>query len=392
MARSDRISLLPEDILDHILGFLPIQDIAKTAVLSTMWRDLWFTLRQLCFDRQFFRYFDNKCKASRYEKISCAFYTINKVILQHKGTIQKFVIDLSHVGERTIKSRSYDCDQWLPLVKSKGVEELHLFFKLTPYNYKLPNWVFSCSTLKGLHLGGFRIEPTEFPSTLSNLTSLYLHAVCFGPTNLPCYVVDGPMLKNLSFSSCNSIAPFKITARSLSSLTIKNCFNRDSGKILPIACDLISIRTLDVDYGSLEGLPVQANAINLELLKLSKFRFQDDVTTSAFVRLLSICPKLCKLEITYAGTDVNCIESLSELLKNLHSVAQTCKKLLFLELNLYKGEWAEILFINEMLASLPALEKVTITCSGPRMKSKILERVMCFARTSTKAKIVIYPS
>ncbi|CAH9113380.1 unnamed protein product [Cuscuta europaea] len=39
MAAKDRISGLPGDIFDHILGFLPIRDAARTSALSAVWRD-----------------------------------------------------------------------------------------------------------------------------------------------------------------------------------------------------------------------------------------------------------------------------------------------------------------------------------------------------------------
>ncbi|CAH9096332.1 unnamed protein product [Cuscuta epithymum] len=298
MARSDRFSQLPEDILDHILGFLPIQDIVRTTVLSTIWRDLWFTLRQLCFDRRFFSYIDKKNRTSKYVKKSCAFYIINKVLLQHRGTIQKFAIDLSQVGKVSIRSRSFDFDQCLDLVVRKGVQEVHLQF--WGESYKLPNCIFSCSTVKSLHLCRINIVPIDFPHTLPYLTSLYFEDIRFGPADLPYYVIDVPMLKNLSFSNCGDISPFKVTARNLCNLTIKDCCSSQLCSIFPLASNLISIRTLDLHCESLQGLPQETDATNVELLKLEGFRFHNDGLTSAFVHLLCICPQLCKLEITFS--------------------------------------------------------------------------------------------
>ncbi|CAH9118543.1 unnamed protein product [Cuscuta europaea] len=157
MARSDRISRLPQDILDHILVSFPIQDIAKTAVLSTFWRDLWFTLPQLCFDLQFFSYCDKKYQGSQYVEQSGGLNIINKVLLQHRGKIRKFVIDLYDVPTQTFTSWSFDVDQWLHSVTCKGVAEVHL--KLGQGLYKLPNlWqseivlVATCATFSRLPL------------------------------------------------------------------------------------------------------------------------------------------------------------------------------------------------------------------------------------------------
>lgn len=50
----DTISQFPVDILDHILGLLPIKNAARAAVLSSVWRGGWSSLTQLNFDDHFF--------------------------------------------------------------------------------------------------------------------------------------------------------------------------------------------------------------------------------------------------------------------------------------------------------------------------------------------------
>lgn len=93
------------------MGFLPIKEAAKTAVLSTIWRDVWYSLTQLKFDDNFFQYIAKKYRRSnKYVKKSASLYVINKVLLQYKGTIRKFVLNFPSVGILTIKSRSFDFD------------------------------------------------------------------------------------------------------------------------------------------------------------------------------------------------------------------------------------------------------------------------------------------
>ena len=43
----DRISLLPDDLLRHILSFLPTQDAIRTSVLSRRWQRVWIGLPTL---------------------------------------------------------------------------------------------------------------------------------------------------------------------------------------------------------------------------------------------------------------------------------------------------------------------------------------------------------
>ncbi|CAH9119677.1 unnamed protein product [Cuscuta europaea] len=405
MASRDRISQLPEDILDHILGLLSIQQVAKTAVLSTVWRDLWTTLTQLCFDYDFFEYFDKKYRRdSKYVRKSSGLYVITKVLLQHKGTIRKCVIHLSHAGILTLRSRSFDFDQWLHLLTFKRVEELHLSFE--DKAYKLPNFIFSCSTLKNLHLEAFSIEPLNLPRTLlPNLTSLYFVDVDFGPTNVSNYVVDVPMLENLSFRGCENILHLKITARKLCSLAI-NGLCSEVDKSLRLNLDFKSICTLELDNWSLQyilaesatkGRQLQPHTLNVELLILSGFRFQRDVETSSFVRLLCICPMLCQLEISFWGIEDNTykpLDATSKRLKKLRTVVRTYNRLLVLKLCSFRGLRSQMHFIKEMLACLPSLERVIFIFhymyddDDSYKKHEIMEEVLCFPRASTKAKMV----
>ena len=50
----DRISKLPDDILTHILSFLPTKDAIGTIVLSKRWNDLWTFMINLDFDDHLF--------------------------------------------------------------------------------------------------------------------------------------------------------------------------------------------------------------------------------------------------------------------------------------------------------------------------------------------------
>ncbi|KAK4362110.1 hypothetical protein RND71_017351 [Anisodus tanguticus] len=51
--REDRISDLPRNVIDRILVLLPVQDAARTCVLSKSWRYIWTMLPSLVLDNQF---------------------------------------------------------------------------------------------------------------------------------------------------------------------------------------------------------------------------------------------------------------------------------------------------------------------------------------------------
>ncbi|VFQ95334.1 unnamed protein product [Cuscuta campestris] len=394
----DQIRQLPVEILDHIMGLLPIQEAAKTAVLSKLWGDVWSSLTQLCFDYNFFRYFQIKHrKEGKYFKLSSCLYAINKVLLQHKGPIKKFVFLFPGGCPLIVRSRSYDMNQWLLLVTQQGVEEIRLCFGSR--EYKLPECIFSSSTLKRLHLSGLCIAPQISPCTSPNLTSLCFKEAKFLPRNTTNYSIDVPKLENLSFYCCENISHFNIIARNLRSLRIARHSTGKGDNFLPVNIDLRSIHTLDLEGSSHEdilgdhtsnGLPPQLPALNVKSLKLSGDYF---LTDAAFVCLLRKCPKLCKLKIHFQREwDMSrCIDATSGHFEKLRCVAQTHKMLWSLKFWAFNGSKPQMHFIKEMLANLPALEKVVIIYSlymfDRNKKHDILEEISHFPCASPKAKI-----
>ncbi|KAK1368135.1 hypothetical protein POM88_034227 [Heracleum sosnowskyi] len=63
--RIDRISMLPRQIQESILCFLPIRDAVRTSILSQCRRHCWTTIPLLNFDYQFF--IDMMVKSRSYE-------------------------------------------------------------------------------------------------------------------------------------------------------------------------------------------------------------------------------------------------------------------------------------------------------------------------------------
>jgi len=106
---SDRISCLPDHIIDPILSRLPIKEAGRTSVLSNKWRKKWSTLPDLVFDRQ--------CVSSAVSKdpsvIENKFVrTINHVLLLHSDPINKFKISDSGCDLIGVNSMA-DIDRWI---------------------------------------------------------------------------------------------------------------------------------------------------------------------------------------------------------------------------------------------------------------------------------------
>ncbi|XP_031121029.1 putative F-box/FBD/LRR-repeat protein At5g44950 [Ipomoea triloba] len=410
MAGRDRISELPFDIIDKILRFLLIEEVARMAVLSTFWKDIWFSLTHLNFDAKFLKHIekkyshahnDNRTKNMKKKRrindiwTSAGLHVINKVLIQHNGFINKFVIDFSHTPRNTLRSRSFDIDQWLLLVTQKGVEEINI--SLRPENeYSLPNCIFSCPSLKILHIYGVSIKPINAQCTLPNVTSLQFQDVNFDGGDL---LVDVPMLNSLSFIGCKNMTTFNIAAKKLDHLAILDCSFYEFSDNL----ELRYFRSLELDNSSIKDfvyefirrtrLPLRQHALNVQHLtistkeELSSLDNDDEmrIGVSAFMYLLQICPHLRIFDV-----DLSFSEILPKLPELLHIVRHGYKMLRILELQEFAGFQRQILFIKELLACSPILEKVVI--NRGRVTNIYFENnkeeILHFHRASTKVEII----
>ncbi|CAH9113362.1 unnamed protein product [Cuscuta europaea] len=387
MAAEDRISGLPSDILDHILGLLPIRDAARTSALSTAWRDVWLSLSQLIFDTNFFHHIHD-----RYIE-ECAMLVIDKILMRHNRPLRKFVFHFGNFfgAKRDTKSSWVEFDEWLLYLTINGVEELDLsFFGSSGCAYELPDFIFSCSTLKKLHLHGVYVEPIKVPCIFPNVTSLCLQDIQFDSRNLLYSPKDLPMLESLE---CEDISGFNITAPKLRSLKISNVTSHD---ILPVTLDLKPIFALHLDYCSakdfikeLTRLGKQGTTLNVGHLKLHLYDEDDEIP--AFFNLLRLCPNLYKLDIELP---INAVANTTDvsLEHPEYIVAKTGQRVHTLILSCaFRGSKPEMLFFMWLLACFPMLEKVFIHqrktfCSNTEFKNQ--RKLLRFLRASSKADIV----
>ncbi|XP_031097058.1 F-box/FBD/LRR-repeat protein At1g13570-like [Ipomoea triloba] len=362
MAGKDRISELPVNILDNILGLLPIQEAARTAILSSR---TWFSLTKLNFGCNFFDYLCLKysnVEGGRSE--SPIFDVINKILMRHNGPIHKIVFDFSEellefpfFEEFEFKDRvnllSYNLNQWFLLLTQNGVEEIVIVCHIDKdARCRVPNCIFSCPTLKRLDL-------------YNNLFRL----CC-----LSSYVED------ISFLYCDKIFYFNIVAPKLGSLEIilpECCDYFEEFGLLPPNLDFRSISSLNLECSTccfevfIEELNRvgQLFALNVERLMLcissDDSCLPDNINNSAFIRLLRACPKLCELDLS-DQLDICVLKFLKlnpkdfVLMEELSSVARTQKMLRTLKFTHFNGLRSEMQCIKTFLACFPGIEKVVI--------------------------------
>ncbi|CAH1441117.1 unnamed protein product [Lactuca virosa] len=208
----DRISNLPEHLIDSILEWLRIEDVARTSIISKNWRYRWTTMRKLVFDKPFFKKILHKRELGRNGFLKL----INKILILHNGSISEFYLYIPNMFLENYKI----VDQCMQLLSKKGVKELVLMNSNKRYN--LSSHVFFCPELTKLELENcFFKPPLEFQGFL-NLKELYLHDIDFGP-NMCGTRINLPQLEELYLLLCMNVYNFNINATKLLSLNVSYC-------------------------------------------------------------------------------------------------------------------------------------------------------------------------
>ncbi|KAJ0903598.1 putative FBD domain, leucine-rich repeat domain superfamily, F-box-like domain superfamily [Helianthus annuus] len=208
----DRISKLPVGVIETILCLLPIQEAARTSILSKEWRYHWIKIPKLVFIEDQFQEWTRGPKPSAIElrlnkpskrkdmaKRCKFFYAIYQVLLMHEGPIHEFTlsmevdtscVEIDHIilhlsKKNTLKMLKLDLDA--------GADEGH---SVWTHKKTLHRLLSSCPLLKRLALGhGMTILYDVEGSTIVDLFGCvpvieYLYVVVFGledflPKRLP---------------------------------------------------------------------------------------------------------------------------------------------------------------------------------------------------------------
>uniref|UniRef100_A0A2P2IUF9 Putative F-box/FBD/LRR-repeat protein At4g03220 isoform X1 n=1 Tax=Rhizophora mucronata TaxID=61149 RepID=A0A2P2IUF9_RHIMU len=155
--KTDRLSVLPDDIIHHIFSYLDAPVVVQTSFLSRRWRQLWTTCPHL--------------------KIQCssAFFVRRPLFLDkfvtnvlsyrnHDSLLQKVQASMFCIGSSDSVRASV-----IDYAISHGVTHLSLCFV---YGTPIPQQLSACKSLKTLSLRGFFIPEQPFCSLL--LTTLHL--------------------------------------------------------------------------------------------------------------------------------------------------------------------------------------------------------------------------
>ncbi|GJR27359.1 F-box/FBD/LRR-repeat protein-like protein [Tanacetum coccineum] len=265
----DRISSLPSTIIENILCLVPIQDAARTSVLSKDWRYSWTKIPKLffaiypypisnkvsiddnplCLLEETFEMPSERIFMSRRFKLFSAIY---QVLLVHQGPILDFTLSVD-ADETCV-----EIDQVISyLSRMNTVKKLTLELSL---GYKLPLSFFSLHQLTDLSLVFCNVGYQPTLNGFGNLTSLHMEHVEIDKETLLRFLSNCPLLKsitvdmvsrNIGFETFTTIQLFEclpVIEQVTFSSTFLLCFFQD---VVPRQ---LTASLLHLEYVCLEGI------------------------------------------------------------------------------------------------------------------------------------------
>lgn len=142
----DRLSELPDSLISHILGLLPMRYVVRTSILSKRWKNLWTTVPCLSFDNH------------RDEAADRVRNFVNRALMFWRGTkIRKFKIDF---WSSVVPLLFSDIDLWVRFAMENEAQELcvHLGGYYKDELLWVPHYLYSSSSLQVLSLKCFNIQ------------------------------------------------------------------------------------------------------------------------------------------------------------------------------------------------------------------------------------------
>jgi len=169
LTMADIISSFPDEILCHILSFLPTKQVVATSVLSKRWNLLWRSIPFFDFhyDGNLFDYDKDK------EAYSDFLRSVDSFLLwrDRYQPLHRFRLRSDSTYGRTVSIQT-----WITAAVSGSSRVQHLDLYLD-WGFVLPSVVFTCKTLVVLKLTFIQVENT-FSVDLPLLKILHLNRIC----------------------------------------------------------------------------------------------------------------------------------------------------------------------------------------------------------------------
>ncbi|CAM8885578.1 unnamed protein product [Rhodiola kirilowii] len=417
----DRISDLPNNVIDIILSHVPLCDAVRTSVLSKNWRLHWTRVEILKLDYDFCRDILRGCgpeietAAAMYEGI------VGNIILSHQEPIRKFVLHIPCFEEKL----SPDIiNLWILAVSRLGIHELKLNYEYE-WGNEVPSHVFQCVKLKHLSLKGVRLGyPPNIFGQLSSLLSLDLCCAAIYGDVISNIFLNCPLLERFSLDSYD-YESFAVNASKLKLLHVNyryylnfilentpnlstilvgssvnhygNLYIKFQG-IIDFFGAVPNIENINITGDVLEAWAKQDVPQRLptaleyhQSLSVCNFNMYSEAQIRSIICLIKSSPKLQTLDISMDHPRSPIRDSSYHLQSHLRE-AENLSSLRTVTIRSLRGGKLEIDFIEFILSQCPMLQKLSLTGRSLRRayghESKMMAKIMGFRRASTQVELI----
>ncbi|XP_068322147.1 F-box/FBD/LRR-repeat protein At1g13570-like isoform X1 [Pyrus communis] len=398
----DRISNLPSDAIDRIFSCLPIKEAVKTSVLSSKWSYKTALLTHLVFDNQCF----STQKHITFQNI------VDQVLLLHIGPIHSLRFSLI----RPLAAAALD--RWILHLSRNSIKELILEFWEIDVCYNLPSCLFSCQDLVCLEIRNCLLKPPPTFKGFRSLKSLSIGMVTMAQGVFDNLIVSCPLLERLIVSLCDGFTHLNVDAPNLQyfafggsfeTVNLENTLNlvevdidfcdedlrwvsHSSSHLVKFLDRLPCIQRLTIQSSFLEYLAVGAlpqklpqPCLYLRFLSIT-IDFRHLNEVLTVQCLLRSSPALQVLEVLASGYGMAAVQEVKSWFDdNQNFQFSQLKRVKITGLSDSK---TQLDFIRSLLLTSPVLERMTVNPSSVNACSKLVKELLQFRRASAHAEII----
>ncbi|XP_057503712.1 F-box/FBD/LRR-repeat protein At1g13570-like [Actinidia eriantha] len=406
----DRISNLPEHIVDKIMSQLSLRDAVRTSLLSSKWRYKWNNLPNLVFDDQSILISSQDQTSIKNKLVKI----VDHVLLLHTGPIHKF--GLSHLDIEGIN----DIDRWILSLSRGSVKEFILEI-WEGHRYELPSSLYSCQTLIHLELFNCLVIPPPTFNGFRSLKSLDLQLITMDQGLFEHMISGCKLLERLILMNFDGFTVVNINAPNLRFFSIGGVFDDvsfwdtslaivfiglsvkigydqnltrgDTGNLVKFFSQLPLIQRLEVQifflkYLAVGHIPGKLSSPCMELNYFSiHINFNDKDENLAALCLLRSSPNLQELEILALPEEDMSPERVENIwLEDYYNCP--FNQLRLVQVADIVGVRCEMNVIYFLLTNSPVLERMTVRPAFNNTRCELLKELELSPRASVRAKII----
>nr|XP_043625890.1 F-box/FBD/LRR-repeat protein At1g13570-like [Erigeron canadensis] len=366
---TDRLSTLPQSIIENILTLMPIRDALKTSILSKKWRYCWTGMPKLEFCYDFTLHYG---PLEKYKFLSAIFH----VLLLHKGPLLEFRLIVGVADMEMV------FDQIIPyLSRSNNVKN---FILVSQDIYRLPTSFFSWQGLELLSLESCNLEPPLKFNGFSKLKRVWFIDVEISAYTLECIFSSCPLLEELTLVDYEEDL---VGDNNFTCAKLVTC--------VPLI-KFLHLSSKYIKYLSAGGMPqkLPTSLVYLKTLYLDVcFMKQDEI--SCALCLLRSSPNLEKINFQMYDNEKFPVQqnSINSLDPEDYSDLKL-DHLLQLEIYMFSNLFLEMEFVKLIMAKSPVLKKALIkfndNVSADEEMGILRDLILLpFPRASPSAKLTV---